>query len=490
MDNNSNPNNPDKEKIILDLSLIEDDFEFACSTASAISTAEEELSALDTLIEETQTSISSLTPNCDKLDYVLAVSSGALCGIIDIFLVAKPGESPLCNFTDKMAEEKVKLFAKLFGWKDNGGDSFKSALRFLEKKFKVPYDQTNISDSGMEFLNLTQKNHHFKSLSHNPSLLGLVFSILDQFTNTSHFVSDGRLAIHKVPDGSFELRGHTIPEKFFCAFVNWFGHIISDYAGSSGSKERGMGIPSPLWTWMNDVIAIKNKLHLKPNEFEKNFNDLALKLYEQGYDSRFQEAQAIPVFINELTVRLIYSIRRMFKYLNDTPATEREFSELWKACEPFSNTTVKRMLTVAHGTFCLIDIGEAIGEGFAKGGGYFNVGEFFMRLNIPGLGRFGISLYGEASRGRELYVLHEEERFLERKKEILLEYMDGLKILSEIYDNKEILVFIDDISTSDAYKQMLNNSIELARKRQVPEDKIFKSIEDIDKYFTGGQTDD
>ena len=36
-----------------------------------------------------------LTPECDKLDYILSASSGALCGIIDVFLVGKPGESPL-----------------------------------------------------------------------------------------------------------------------------------------------------------------------------------------------------------------------------------------------------------------------------------------------------------------------------------------------------------------------------------------------------------
>ena len=45
---------------------------------------------------------------------------------------------------------------------------------------------------------------------------------------------------------------------------------------------------------------------------------LALDIYKQGYDARFQTAQAIPVFINELLVRFIYSIRRPSKiFLND-----------------------------------------------------------------------------------------------------------------------------------------------------------------------------
>ena len=53
---------------------------------------------------------------------------------------------------------------------------------------------------------------------------------------------------------------------------------------------------------MNDVTAIKAKMGIKRTEFEKDFNDFACKLYENGYDARFQAAQSIPVFINEMLV--------------------------------------------------------------------------------------------------------------------------------------------------------------------------------------------
>lgn len=99
-----------------------------------------------------------------------------------------------------------------------------------------------------------------KSLGHNPTLLGLFFSILNQFSNTSSFVADGELITLNNSDSNFELEGHNIPTKLFCGFVNWFGHIISDVSGSSTSKGRGMGIPSPIWAWTNDIIAIKRKL--------------------------------------------------------------------------------------------------------------------------------------------------------------------------------------------------------------------------------------
>ena len=364
-----------KKDILLNLSVEDGGFDFSTSIADAMARAETELVVLN----ETVDSIKGLKPDCDKLDYILATSSGALCGIIDIFLVGKPGESPLGNITDKWFVARTIDFAKLCNPEKKNFDSLDSALRFLENKFKVPYDQTGLGDAGKTIFDLTAKNHHFKSLAHNPSLLGLFFSILDQFSNTSHFVTDGQLVSLQQADEKWELRGGNIPSKLFCGFANWIGHLISDVSGSSSSAakgNRGTGLPSPLWTWTNDIIAIKAKLGLSVTETDKTMNELALNIFEKGYDIRFQTAQAIPVFLNELLVRLIYAIRRLFRYFSEIPKTERSFALMWKKCEPFSNATVKRMLTVAHGTFCLVDVGDAVGRLLIAGGGTFNAVEF------------------------------------------------------------------------------------------------------------------
>ena len=50
------------------------------------------------------------------------------------------------------------------------------------------------------------------------------------------------------------MKGNDVPSKLFCGFANWFGHIISDISGSSGTKGRGMGIPSPIWSWTNEDV--------------------------------------------------------------------------------------------------------------------------------------------------------------------------------------------------------------------------------------------
>ena len=267
----------------IELTAAENHFEFANSISTALSTAEAELSELEDKIAETEETLKSLTPECDKTDYILAASSGALCGIMDIFLVGKPGESPVGDITDKWFANRTKDFAKLCKWDSSKDDSLKSAIKYLEKKYRIPYDQSVGRESFQEVNNITPYNHHFKSLGHNPTLLGLFFSLYDQFTNSSSFVSDGEWITLKNSEGKFELQGHNVPSKLFCGFVNWLGHLISDISGASTSKGRGMGIPSPIWSWTNDIIVIKRKLGISASEFDKAINELAIEIFKKGF---------------------------------------------------------------------------------------------------------------------------------------------------------------------------------------------------------------
>ncbi len=464
------------------MSVADGKYDFTSSIFAALNQAELEIQNLDETIE----SIHSLKPNCDKLDYILAASSGALCGIVDIFLVGKPGESPCGVITDKWFADRTTDFAKLCGWKDKGKNSLSSAIRFLEKKFKIPYDQRGAGDAASFVFGLNPTNHHFKSLAHNPSLLGLFFSILDQFTNSSHFISGGELISLADADGKFELRGNNITSKLFCAIANWFGHLISDVSGPSGNNRRGMGIPSPLWTWTNDIIALKRSLNIPVSQFDKSINELAINIYKAGYDTRFQSAQAIPVFVNEMLVRLVYAIRRLIKYYAEIDKETRSFSLMWRKCEPFSNPTVKRMLTVAHGTFCTLDIGEATIRGLLTGAGTFNPTEFFLRLNIVGVGRFTISLYGEVKREIGIQKAQREIFFARKERIVVEDYIEGLKLLSELYDDKSLLNFIVDFENSDMFLYAFEKSVMLAKKRNVPNNEILRSKVEIDSYFLGG----
>lgn len=248
-----------------------------------------------------------------------------------------------------------------------------------------------------------------------------------------------------------------------------------------------MGIPSPFWAWTNDIIAIKKKLNIPVSQFDNTINELALSIYKEGYDIRFQATQVIPVFINEIIVRLVYAIRRLVKYFVTTDKEERSASAMWKACEPFSNPTIKRMLTIAHGTFCMMDLGDATIRAFITGGGTFNVTEFFLRLNIVGVGRFTISLYGEAKRVVVIRKAESEAQFARREITIVENYLSGLSLLSELYDDKDLVDFVDDFKNSDMYVQGFQKSVRLAELRKVPDNNILRTKSDIDLYFGGNR---
>ena len=476
-----------KNTLLLELEMKENEIKFPYSISDALIDSTKEIELIEDRLNETTESIEKLKPNCDKIDYILSACSGILCGIIDIFMVGDPTNSKFEKINDKWFSDRIMDFSRICGYKGDK-DSLTGAIKHLEKRFKIPYDQSVGGGIFKELINLTPSNHHFKSLGHNPTILGLFFSILNQFDNTSSFVSKGELITLKNSDSIFELQGFNTISKIYCGFINWIGHLLSDVSGSSSSKGRGMGIPSPFMSWTNDIIALKNKLNFPVFKFEKSLNEIALKIFEKGYDIRFQAAQIIPVLINELIVRFIYSIRRLIKYYSKTEKDNINISDIWKECNPFSSSDVKRMLTVAHGSFCIIDLSDALISGWVYGSGSFNIEKCIMKVNVIGIGRFTISLFGELNNNRKINKLQNNKSILFKNRSVCDYYIEGLKELSEIYDDKNLVSFINELKNSNMYKEAFDKSVVLARKRKVPEKNILKNKEEIDLYFKGENT--
>lgn len=206
-------------------------------------------------------------------------------------------------------------------------------------------------------------------------------------------------------------------------------------------------------------------------------------MYKRGYDVRFQITQVIPVVITEVITRLMYSVRRLISYYENVEKENRSFKILWEYCEPFKNATVKHMLTIAHGTFCMMDIGDATIRAIIEGKGTFNVVEFALRLNIIGVGRFSVSLIGEVSRKITYEKKKKELKYLLNEERIIKNYIEGLEILYELYDDKELLTFVEDLKDNKRYIEGFEKTVKLAEKRKVPEDKILKNKSEIDNHF-------
>jgi hypothetical protein len=95
--------------------------------------------------------------------------------------------------------------------------------------------------------------HHFDSLAHHPSLLGLFYAIKDQLTGTTSFIN-GETIVSESQDFGI----HSLPAKICIAVWNWFGHLISDVAGSSTSSGYGMGIPGVLISIASNISEFLN----------------------------------------------------------------------------------------------------------------------------------------------------------------------------------------------------------------------------------------
>ena len=308
---------------------------------------------------------------CDKYDYLIAVACGAIGGMVDIFLVGSPKNSVLTKWTDEQVDNSVKGFAKMVGWSPREGNesNVASAIGFLEKKFNVNYDQRHSGDVNNLF-NMSTKNHHMMSLSHSPDIVGLFFSILNQFTSTSSFVADGNL-ITISTDNQFELRGNNFISKLFCGIANWFGHLMSDIAGSSGSRGnngRGSGVVIPFY----ELFGFCKFGKFNVGKDKQDLATIATRAFQEGYDFRFGISLAIPVVITDLSIRLIWSLRRYFQY-----------GKTLNECIPSKkHADLRVMLLFGNGTLCVMD---GIDAGIRSGGNFLL---FFMRLNLIAWFRF------------------------------------------------------------------------------------------------------
>lgn len=352
------------------------------------------------LVRKIQKDYQMVQANCDKYDYAIAAACGVIAGLIDSFFVGMPGDSKLGIWTDQKVDATVVKFSKMVWRSDrkNGANlkqepnSIASAIGYLERRFKVNYDARYEKDLHMNgaSINMRPSNHHLKSLGHSPDIVGLFFSVLDQFTGKASFISDGQIIRLEPVENKqkFELRGGNFIAKLFAGFANWLGHLMSDVAGSSGTRghndgRRGTGIPIPFYS----LFQLADFGSIQVNGQKKTFAEFSTAIFEEGYDARFGLTMAIPVAFNELAIRLLWSIKSLFYH-----------KRTWLESLPVGNKPeLRRMLLVGHGVMCAVDASDA----FLRSTG--NTLLFGMRINLIAWSRFGLSALLEV---RSLYNKH------------------------------------------------------------------------------------
>lgn len=442
-------------------------------------------------IFDLDTQLSFLSANPDQLDCVIAAAVGVLCSALDILWV---GEFSIAH-ARKMASDKVESFvakiAKVFGCKK---DDFASCVKFLEEKFPIPSDG-NTPDFGGGL------QHHLRDFAHHPTIIGLIFSILTQFTEKSYGTDTaGHFQIVNVPERSKLFIGKDIPNKLLYGTIIWFFHLVSDVAGSSSTAGvgGGTGLPGPILSLAKEMSVLPIFQELKINDssmsqiLSKLFNGTLLAKHNDNgrirqdtvmpFDFRTEMGigmelgrQAIPVIANECIVRAFYFVRRLAVEIQEKqPHSLQELDRIsWDTVKPINSPTLARMLTISTGIFTTFDIGAAVVSQ-----------KYWLFVNYGGIGRFALAIGEDVSyclktrnvkQIKEMYELIRENTYTIMNDNVYMRIgentnMDkfGLTVQqTEILYNLEYYKTVNDIEKTNA---ILNNeSIKSHKKNWLSE---------------------
>lgn len=340
-----------------------------------------------------------LLSHTDKLDYLVAIASGLLCGMMDILLVGEFDLARGQNITDKKVNKFVQKTAEKLNCKN--GD-IKSSMAYLEKMFPIPSDG-NTPDFGGGL------QHHLKDFAHHPTIVGLMFSLLTQFTEKSYGTdTKGNFLIASVSEKSRIFTGEDVSDKIIKGSVVWFFHLISDIASSSGTAGLGggTGIPGPILSMAKELATLpafkdmqvqgesvsvvlsklfNGTLFAKRDSNGKIIKETVVKFDFRGELGALAELgrQALPILTNECIVRVFFFVRRLAIQLKQCKIEcFSDFSKLnWNEIKPINNPTLTRMLTIATGVFTAVDITEAV-----------ITQKYWVSVNYVGVGRFAVAV--------------------------------------------------------------------------------------------------
>lgn len=398
-------------------------------------------------LQAVNSELERFTNSADRTDYAIAVGSGILAGLLDSVFVGAFNLEEADQWGNEKVNDFVLTVAKTQGYR---GAELTGAIEHLEDLFPIAADKaTNEFGGGLQ--------HHLRDFSHHPTPVGLICSILTQFTGKVYGTTKaGVFQSVQLSEDGFLLIGKTFPEKIMFGVVNWAFHLASDMAGSSGSVRNnrlGTGIPGPLVSILKELSStpLFRKINKDGNKefsvfISKLFNGTLLmerdennKLIPHKFDlrtelgvARYTGRQAIPVLLNECVVRSFYSLRRLAMELGSTKLDSiQDLATLnWNRILPFRNRTVDRMLTISSMTFTVADTADAAIHAAIESSGNWVLfsGKFVARFNYVGAGRAALAIVKEISDDKkETQLLHEKMLLSDQKASLFLGQLQEFK---------------------------------------------------------------
>ncbi len=339
----------------------------------------------------------------DRLDYLIAVSSGVISGLVDVLWVGDFSLDRASTWGKDQIDRFVVKVAHREGYK---GDGLAGAIRKLEEDHPFAADgSADAFGGGLQ--------HHLRDFSHHFGIDGLFFSLFTQFTGLVVGTDRlGNLMAIPVETSRRSFIGKNFHEKIAFGIIGWFFHMVSDMAGSSESLTGGTGIPGPILSLLKDASALP--FFRETNSDEPGFrlwisrlfngtllanrdaNGHIIKGTERRFDLRteigvLEEAgrQAVPVLANQCIIRGFYFCRRVIAEIRDLNICC--IDELGCIAPedvlPWGTPAVRRMVTISSGIFTGIDLADAAVHAMKSR----DCISFFLRVNYVGIATFTIA---------------------------------------------------------------------------------------------------
>ena len=539
----------------------------------SVASIDKQQSFISQRINELNTDIDRLTNNADGFDYMVAVSCGVICGLIDSFFVgeldfdeafkktnekinqyveekaeeirtsetvqraiesakkkaAKVGKKLSKQDIDRIKKEVTEGVANKFkeyideDAKNGTANALRRSIVKLEEHYKLASDNAHKGLKGMN-----SASHHLDDLAHHPTFLGFIAAIIGEVFRAGVLVDKNghwhikwlgfdksdlkrwlELVIPIIISGIITWLLNVVNSKYKeevdkklpapirkitsalaqaplaiailksirNVFTNWWGHLVSDMAGSKTSPGAGMGIPGLF-------VSILKELSSIPPLNYTGLPKLVDEIYTQNrFDLRKELAllnelgrQSIPIIIGDVLVRTFYFVKHLITELSN----KKDYKDVnWRNVIPINNRTIARMMTIETGTFTAIDIADAaIRSAISNGGNVYNpklYTDFVLRVNFVGIGRFAIAVTSDIAMGmnrnllikekiflRNKYLMLEEAKLYYYQKETWIEAKEAAIAIQHLYEVacKALVLYHQKILELDKEWGLLSNHVE------------------------------
>lgn len=393
----------------------------------------------------------------EKIYYSIAAANGIIMGLLSTLHLSEEKLESINKFKEKDWKPIIIDIAQIAGYKKS---DYKGASKYLVN----------------HAVRKVEKNEKVKEtltvLAEHPSIAGLVFSLLTQFSEKKLVLSDnGEIKKSKLPE--YYTIGESNAEKTVCALLYWLFALGMDKVMCKYRVLDEMkNIPQSLFKKIKEFtgLPIFEKIPANYSEAEKMFSIWICSLIKDaGLSDECNDSEknskpyveiikialdlagdSYPVLINECIVRGAYIFIRLCSEIKDRKISS--FAQLQEipvfSLIPTDGRILSKMLLISSGAFVGGNIAcaalKALKEKKENDRSFRKT--FLSEINFVGIGRFLFACAADSKYwGDDIRVLFQRKAYQEEAS------AEGYKNFDNVKDHAFDPLFLDAIQTRILY---------------------------------------